>query len=246
MLAPSPTAQLAGLAAFAAAPQPALDRALASLAEVLAHRLRGPMAAIQGYTELLTDGLHAPEERDLALRVFEAVAAAETLLADLQRYALPLQPVPQAFPLARIFEEVRAVLPEVEDASVSLAPPAVLLADPVLLRQALLALLQNALEAAPSPEGVSVLGRPVEGGYRIEVWNEGGMDPDVAARAAEPFFTTKAQHLGLGLPLARRIVEAMGGGLALLAAGPDRTGWALSVPLRNADGTIGQPESAMV
>jgi signal transduction histidine kinase len=51
---------------------------------------------------------------------------------------------------------------------------------------------------------------------RCEVQDEGpGIPPEVQARIFEPFFTTREQGTGLGLPLARKLVEANGGTLTL-------------------------------
>ena len=90
------------------------------------------------------------------------------------------------------------------------------------LRQALLSLLSNAVDASPGGETVAVAAREVlePRCLRISVRDRGaGMAPDVLARAGEPFFTTKdqGQGLGLGLFLTRVFAERSGGSLSIQA-----------------------------
>jgi two-component system, sensor histidine kinase RegB len=86
------------------------------------------------------------------------------------------------------------------------------------LAQSLRAVVMNAVDASPPGETVrmrmDVSGRML----RIEIIDRGaGMPPDVAARAGEPFFTTKptGQGMGLGLFLARSVVERLEGQLTI-------------------------------
>ena len=88
------------------------------------------------------------------------------------------------------------------------------------LRQAILSLLTNAIDASPPTEGIVVTAsaRRDPPGVSIAVRDRGlGMSPAVVARAGEPFFTTKdtGRGLGLGLFLARVFAERHGGALAI-------------------------------
>jgi signal transduction histidine kinase len=84
--------------------------------------------------------------------------------------------------------------------------------DPVQLRQVLLNLLQNAVYAA-SPRGeVRVVAAAADGGIEVAVEDSGpGVDATTTRRLFEPLITTKAQGIGLGLALVKRIVERHGG-----------------------------------
>ena len=84
--------------------------------------------------------------------------------------------------------------------------------------QALRSVTRNALQASPRNTMVEILCLRDEHDLNIQVEDRGaGMSPDVAQRASEPFFTTRpdGQGMGLGLFLARSVVERLGGTLAI-------------------------------
>lgn len=214
------------------------DVALRHLSQILAHRLRGLVTSIEGFADLLTDTLAAPEQRDMLLRIFEGTTRIERVLADLQRYSEPEQPLMRQLRVPDIIGGLEAALEEEEFARVALswdAEDVAIQADPLHLRQALLELIHNALDAsALDDEIVSVrihAGTPEV--LTVEVRNAGR----IALEAAEqqvftPFFTTKAHNLGVGLSIARRIAERHGGRLRLASNG-DQQGvcFALTLPL---------------
>jgi len=80
------------------------------------------------------------------------------------------------------------------------------------LQAALVNLVKNALEAMPDGGQLTVRTRITRQGVALDLIDTGvGMDERTAMRMFEPFFTTKSGGSGLGLPTARRIIEAHGG-----------------------------------
>jgi two-component system sensor histidine kinase RegB len=113
----------------------------------------------------------------------------------------------------------------------------VLHAPPQATAQALRAVLKNALQASPDRALVHVSARTQHGRCVLEVRDVGcGMSADVLSRAGEPFFTTKApgDGMGLGLFLARVVIERAGGSVTLESTPGAGTTAALTLPIATA------------
>ena len=193
------------------------------------HELRTPLTSIRGFAELAGQGATAPET---ALARIEAESIRMGVLVD---DLLLLARLDQHRPLARASVDlVDIVTSAVEGARVHVPDRTIdlVVADeeswPVIegdaerLRQVVDNLLVNALRHSDSDAEVSVDVRPAGGGVGIAVANTGaGLPPDVADRVfdrfyqADPARTRSAGGAGLGLPIARAIVEAHGGSIEL-------------------------------
>jgi signal transduction histidine kinase len=86
-------------------------------------------------------------------------------------------------------------------------------ADPDMLRRAVVNLVGNAVDAMPNGGTLSVsTGSRPDGRYSVVVEDTGvGIPAEERERIFEPYFTTKASGLGLGLVLTKKIVDAHGG-----------------------------------
>ena len=211
---------------------------LGDFAQVLAHRIRNLLAGIEGCTDLLADTLATQEQRDLALRILESTARIEFVLSDLQRFSQPIEILRLPVRLRGVLERLLVTLDDnvLHRLTLDLPPedPELLL-DPTLLHQALLLLVQNALEASPGDQPVTLsthVDHSTNQAY-FNIHNAGmiGLE-EAAGKVFEPFFTTKPDNLGIGLFMARRIAEAHGGHLYLTANdAQEGTRFSLIVPL---------------
>ena len=108
--------------------------------------------------------------------------------------------------------------------------------DRVQLEQVLINLLKNAHESGGAPAAVEIEVGLRGNDQRIEVRDRGaGMSETVLANALLPFYSTKRSGSGLGLALAREIVEAHGGRLALANRDGGGLSVVLSLPMRRTD-----------
>jgi two-component system sensor histidine kinase VicK len=194
-----------------------------------AHELRTPLAAIASAVEVLQLGAkERPAERDRFLAVVERqtgrltrLAHALLALARAQTRSEPLNLQPVA--VAKLADEVRG---EIADARVDVDvedTDLTVLAHVELLQQALENLVANAAKHAPDSE-ITIRGvRASSDRVRIEVADSGpGMTQTDAGRALDRFYRARegkeADGFGLGLPIAREAVTAMGGRLEIRTA----------------------------
>ena len=109
--------------------------------------------------------------------------------------------------------------------------------DRVQLQQVILNLIANAIEAMSTIRDrrrqLAILSANDGGGVRVEVRDCGpGVDPDGAERIFEPFYTTKADGIGMGLWICRSIIEAHGGRLWVTPNPPRGAAFQFSLPGR--------------
>ena len=118
-------------------------------------------------------------------------------------------------------------------------------ADPERLRQVLINLTENAIDALrgrPAPRKLMLTVRADEETARLIVRDSGpGVKPEQLARLFDPFVSHKTQGTGLGLAIARRIVEAHEGRIAAsLAAGG---GMVFTIDLPTSVDRVASPEA---
>ena len=116
--------------------------------------------------------------------------------------------------------------------------------DRVQLQQVILNLIANAIEAMSTIRDrrrqLAILSANDGGGVRVEVRDCGpGVDPDGAERIFEPFYTTKADGIGMGLWICRSIIEAHGGRLWVTPNPPRGAAFQFSLPGRKLEGGMG-------
>ena len=193
--------------------QAALVR-LGEMAAVIAHEVKNPLAGIRGAVQVI--GGRLPKESREAAVIGEIISRIDTLaglIQDLLLFARPPQPRPapvDVVPLVVTTAELLNSDPALSGVRIEVegsAPP--LAADAELLMIVFLNLLVNSAHAM-SGEGRIRVSISVAGGCgRVTVADAGpGIPAEIREKIFAPFFTTKSRGTGLGLPTAKRLVEA--------------------------------------
>ncbi len=112
--------------------------------------------------------------------------------------------------------------------------------DSMHLQQVLINLLLNAMDATmdvpPEKRSIRIGTRTIEGNIEIEVADTGcGMSPEQQLQAFEPFFTTKQDGIGLGLPIARSIVQGHGGSISVHSMEHQGTTFRITLPVQECE-----------
>ncbi|MFO0554959.1 MAG: ATP-binding protein [Polyangiaceae bacterium] len=206
--------------------------AIGELAAVVAHEVRNPLAIMSNAVSTLKRQHTNEEHRETLLGILsEETVRLNQLVGDLLHYAKPLAVEKQSIVLRELVE--KAVNP-IRDKGVDISideekgVPRVG-GDPLLLRQAIENVVNNALQAMPSGGNLAIelvrarrnprdsqSGEHGAPGVKIIISDTGeGMDTVVRKRALDPFFTTKPAGTGLGLAIVARVVDAHGGQLTI-------------------------------
>lgn len=227
----------------------AIDRMKSEFLAMAAHELHTPITTIMGYTELLvTHNLEdfEPEQRrefvDYIYKKAQALARMVDDLLDVSRIEagqlLSLQK--EVFSVADALAQVRQVIlpPSGYKIQLIVEPDNVLLdADRLRFEQVLSNLLSNAIKYSPNGGEIRVLARQVEDNLQVNVTDQGiGMTEEQAAHVFERFYradnsTTAVAGTGLGMSVAKIIVEAHGG--AIWVEGSEGGGTQVSFSLPN-------------
>lgn len=177
----------------------------------VAHQLKNGLAVLKGHAQLLVRNGHEETGREL----LEETESLEQVVQGFLQWARPLQPQCREADLrevaAAVLEETRR-RPNARGLSISLEGEGRALADPLLLHQALVNLVENACQASPVGGTVRILLEE----RRIRILDQGpGIPAERVQRMFRPFESGRPEGTGLGLPLALKWLNAQGADLQL-------------------------------
>jgi signal transduction histidine kinase len=230
----------------------------------LAHEIKNPLSTIGLNAQLLAEALDElpsdrPAEPEARGRMVKRLASLRReverlrgILTDFLAYAGEMRLDLSPHDVNTIVEELADfLLPQAESQSIRLRTelaqgPLVAPVDVGLLKQAILNLMLNAIQAMAASGGSTprelilrterfdekLMGQTVERCVRIHVIDTGpGMAPEVREKLFTPYFTTKAGGTGLGLPTTRRIIESHQGRIEPLSEPGRGTDFVITLPI---------------
>jgi polar amino acid transport system substrate-binding protein len=199
-------------------------KSVATLSAGLAHEIKNPLAAIKTFTDYLPRRFGDPVFREKFVRIVSReVEKINTLVQRLLDFAKPATPKIQPVEVGSVVQEtVEFLHPMLSDRCIRVqtrcAPAGLVLADPSQLRQVLLNVLLNSLEAMESGGVVRIGAERQNGHVTIAVSDTGpGIPKADLSRVFDPFFTTKPHGTGLGLSVVHRIVSEHQGRVRILS-----------------------------
>ncbi len=196
--------------------------AIGTTAGMVGHDIRNPLQAIAGDVYLLKEELKAMPEGEEKSSAKESLEGIEKnidyinkIVADLQDFARPLKPNVEETDLKLIIDELLAKngLPDNVKVTVKVEAEArKVVADSTFINRIMYNLVNNAVQAMPKGGKLTIHAYKEEKGVVISVKDNGvGIPEAIKSKLFTPMFTTKAKGQGFGLPVIKRMTEALGG-----------------------------------
>jgi signal transduction histidine kinase len=201
------------------------ERVWAGMARESAHQLGTPLSSLSGWVELLRERDEGAESSSLLDHMQSDLERLERVAHRFERIGRPprAEPVDAAELMQRVAAYFRARVPSLAHTVTVCAErepgDLVVQGDSVLLEWALEAIVKNAIDALAGRGGrVDLTAAPVpEGGVRLRISDNGpGVPREIRKQIFQPGFSTKQRGWGIGLSLAKRIVEENHGGRLML------------------------------
>jgi two-component system sensor histidine kinase HydH len=214
---------------------------LGRLSAGIAHEIRNPLGSIQGAVEILGQGLPAEDPKvEFAQIARKEVARLEKLTGEILQFSKPAPPKQFSIDWREIVDAAcrlcadRAQSLGVKIVSQWSVPEASILVDPEQVKQVLVNILINAIQAQPGGGGISIQDT-IEGPESIiSIQDNGpGIAPEQLQSIFDPFFTTKREGTGLGLSISYQLVKNNGGRIWVTSEPGQGACFHVAFPLKN-------------
>ncbi len=194
-------------------------RSMESIAARLAHEVKNPLAAIRGMSAHVCSNVQDEKLRERLGLVKTEAERLQQIVDGFLSFSRGLEDLKiEEVKPHEVAKEITSLLEmSAAESGVTLEvkgnPDLSIAADRRKLRQVLLNFVLNAIQASRSGSTVRIeIGKSADGAAHIEVQDHGcGMGPDVVERIKRPYFSTKKSGAGLGVAIARGLIEQHGG-----------------------------------
>jgi len=215
----------------------------------MAHEIKNPLSAIKTFAQYLPERYRDPKFRETFFRIVQSqIDRINELVLELSAFAKPSPLQLQAVQLSELVKEILSFLSnqclqqKVEIRNTVKPNGLLVTADPQQLRQVLLNLFLNSLEAMADGGRLEVASQPNGSFLTLRISDTGcGIGPEEQRQVWDPFFTTKERGMGLGLAIVKGIIERHGGRIHLSSAPGKGTTVEIALPTTERVKTSPQP-----
>ena len=194
--------------------------AMGEIAMNVAHEIRNPLGSIELFASMLARDLAEDSVKGpLAAHICTGVRCVDHIVANILQFSRPQRLSCTSFDLNDLVSETlvfaeHALRQKDIEVERHFGKKAFIVADAELLKQMLLNLFLNAVQATPENGRVGVSILPVEKTVEIRIWDTGsGLPREIIGKIFDPFFTTRRKGTGLGLTIVHNIVSAHQGSI---------------------------------
>jgi len=194
---------------------------LGNMAAGIAHEIRNPLTTVATTVHGLNRGEEDPERQRMFEVISSEIIRVDKAIEEFLKYARPSEPVREDVMIRDVFRSIKTLIAtsaHEKGVVVNLSGDSGLHLniDQAHLRQILLNLILNALDAMPKGGHLSLQAFKENGTAKVIVADDGnGMDEDTKSKVLRPFFTTRSNGSGLGLAITSQLVEANDGSMVI-------------------------------
>jgi PAS domain S-box-containing protein len=210
---------------------------IGELAGMVGHDLRNPLTAIKNAAYFLKKkGASIPEaEAKAMLEIIEkGIVHSDKIINDLLDYAREMHLDLQQSPVPQLIDEALAIIkiPEKIRIQKNIPEALSLKVDSNKIERVFINLVKNAIDAMPNGGTITLNCTQANGNVEISFADTGiGMSKETLAKLFTPLFTTKAQGMGFGLAICKRVVEAHGGKISVESVLDKGTTFTVTLPV---------------
>ncbi len=213
---------------------------LGEMAAVIAHEVKNPLAAIRGAIQVIGQRIPSGTDRAVVTEIVARIDMLDRLMKEMLIFARPPTANPVPTDIARLLVSTADLLsqdPAMRDIRIEVAgsaPP--IQADAHMLQIVFQNLLLNGAQSMSGRGRIDVLVKVNGSSCHVSVSDHGpGIPADIRDRIFTPFFTTKSRGTGLGLPTAKRLIEAHAGEMTVECPPDGGTTFHIRLPLPDRD-----------
>ena len=212
--------------------------AIGELAGMVGHDLRNPLSGIKNSAYLLKKkGIEISEDQNQELLgiIDNCVNYSNKIVNDLLDYSREIHLELQELPVEKLLTQTIAMLtiPKNVEIQLNVSGQSTIEVDPGKIERVFINLIKNAMDAMQNVGKISIDSKEVDNLLEISFADTGmGISDDVLPKLFLPLVTTKAQGMGFGLAICKRLVEAHGGTIKVKTAVGKGTTFTVSLPIK--------------
>lgn len=206
---------------------------IGEMASVLAHEIRNPLGSIKGFAQYLKEQNtnNRTQGTDSLDIIVSESKRLEDLTEDLLMYAKPVEVKSGDFDVLELINEVIKAMQNNKNVDIKVSVPAgiTIKSDSAKLKQILMNILQNAVDA--ESKVIDIKAEFMNDKMMISISDDGcGMSQEIKENAFKPFFTTKTKGTGLGLAIVDKLTKSIGGRITLKSEPQKGTVFKIVIP----------------